>query len=77
MSGGFGVLVGYIFAFLVLITVFISALSTYNEQISEQQRILDSFEKKMTSNLNYDYEFTLPYYASGRVTYILENGEEN
>lgn len=76
MSGGFGVLVGYIFAFLVLITVFISALSTYNEQISEQQRILDSFEKKMTSNLNYDYEFTLPYYASGRVTYILENGEK-
>lgn len=76
MSGGFGIIVGYIFAFLVLTGVFLGALSTYNEQLDVQQRVFEANQKKMSSNLNYDYEFSSPFYSSGRVVYILSNGEE-
>lgn len=77
MSGGFGIIVGYIFAFLALIGVFLGVLSTYNEQLEVQQKVFESNQKTMTNNLNYDYDFILPFYSSGRVTYILENGGKN
>lgn len=70
---GFSTVIGFMFSFFILIFAFTGVFIIYNQQISEQTRILESTEKNSLQDLNYDYSIESFFYMSGRLYSYLNN----
>jgi len=73
MSGSFGFIVSSIFVFILLITIFVGSFVLYSEGLTNKADVIHSLSTKENNIFKSNYNISLPYYISGRLSFFINN----
>ena len=74
MAGGFGSVISFMFTFFVVVFTFSAIFYSYEKQVNDNSDLIKSFEKDTKKSLNTDFNIKNPFYMSGRLNFLIENG---
>ena len=76
-KGNFGIVIGYMFSFFVILSVFFATFYMYQDQLVTQDDYIRSIsEGELYAQLKSSFSLSDPYFTSGQVQFIISNNAD-